>query len=231
MKENPHKEHRLRVKARFRNQGLEGFEPHQVVELLLFFGIPQGDTNTIAHELIKTFGSYNRLLDADYNELLKINGIGEHTATLIKLMSPLFRYYSMNADIKQVSFDSPDNVGDYLVNCFAGYTEEVVMMVSLDGMCRVLSIDDLGKGDVGSAVISSRKLIEAAIRTNASAVILCHNHPGGIALPSAEDLAATMRLAKSLKDIHVSLVDHFILAGNDYISLYQSENYKYIFKV
>ena len=231
MSDNPHKMHRIRQKARFRKHGLEVFDPHQVLEMLLFFGIPQGDINPLAHELIKTFGSLNRVLDADYRELIKVKGIGEHAATLITLMSPLFRYYSMNADISELTFNTPDHVGDYLVGCYAGYTEEVISLVSLDGMCRVLSIDIIGKGDVGSATISQRHLIETVIRTNANAVILCHNHPGGIALPSAEDLAATMRIAKSLKELHISLVDHFILAGNDYISLYQSENYKHIFKV
>ena len=231
MSENPHKNHRARLKARFLSSGLSGFEPHQVLEMLLFFAIPQGDTNPIAHRLIKTFGSLNKVLDADYNDLLQVQGIGEHAATLIKFMTPMFRYYNAHADLAALPFNSPENVGDYLLGCYSGYTEEVISLLSLDSNCRILSFDIIGKGDIASVTVSTRKLVETVLKTKASCVILCHNHPGGNALPSSEDLTATVRIAKTLHELNVALIDHFILCEGDYISLYQSENYKHLFKV
>ena len=231
MSDNPHKNHRSRLKKRFLNSGLDNFEPHQVLEMLLFFAIPQGDTNPTAHRLIDTFGSLNQVLDADFDDLLQVPGIGEHAATLIKFMTPAFRYYSEHADLAAMPFNSPDNVGDYLLGCYSGYTEEVISLLSLDSNCRILSYDIIGKGDVRTVSISTRKLVETVLSTKASCAVLCHNHPGGNALPSSEDLAATMRVAKTLSELGITLVDHFILCEGDYISLYQTENYRHLFKV
>ena len=92
-RDNLHRHHRLRLKNRFLRSGLDDFEPHNVLELLLFFAVPQGDTNELAHVLLNKFGSISDVFAAPYSELIKIKGVGDHTATMLKLMPELFKVY------------------------------------------------------------------------------------------------------------------------------------------
>ena len=84
-----HSQHRKRMKERFLLEGLEHFEPHNILELLLFYSVPQKDTNETAHLLIERFGSLRGVLDAPFEELCRVPGIKEHSATLIKLIPAL----------------------------------------------------------------------------------------------------------------------------------------------
>lgn len=227
---NVHEGHRRRLKARFLQSGLEGFEPHNVLELILFYCVPQKDTNELAHDLINRFGSLNQVLDAPYEELLKVKGVGENTASLLKLLLPVGRYYAKNVDTQTLTLDTPDKVGEYLLGCFTGLTEERVALLSLDDVCNPLSLDFVSEGDISSAGLRFRTLIETVLRTKASAVILCHNHPGGIALPSPEDIESTRQVRDVLRSVGVALVDHFILAQDDFVSLAQSAKYKALFR-
>ena len=90
-KENSHSGHRVRLKQRFLSEGLDAFNEHQILELLLFYTIPLKDTNEIAHDLIKTFGSLSRVFDAHPKELQKVHGISEHSSTLISMIPQLSR--------------------------------------------------------------------------------------------------------------------------------------------
>ena len=225
-----HKDHRKRLKNRFLQNGLEDFEPHNMLELLLFFGVPQKDTNELAHRLIDRFGSFNRVLDAPYEELLKVDGVGENVATLIKLITPLFRYYHKNIDIKDEPLDTPSRVGGYLTQCYAGFTEEVVSVLALDSLCHIISFDIIGKGDISSAGIRYRSILEIVMRTNAPSVVICHNHPGGLAIPSRQDIIATEKIRDLLGTINVALVDHIVIAGDDFVSLAESREFCYLFR-
>ena len=91
-----HKDHRKRVKKRFREEGLDHFDQVHALELLLFYGIPQGDTNPLAHQLIDHFGSLAGVLDAPVEELERIPGVGEHVSTLLSLVRGMTRYYLVN---------------------------------------------------------------------------------------------------------------------------------------
>lgn len=229
MGEHLHKDHRQRLKKRFLQDGLDKFEPHNVLELLLFFGIPQKDTNDIAHELIQRFGSFNRVFDAPFDELVKVKGVGENVATLIKLMTPLSRYYAQHADVSKDTFNTPTKIGEYLSACYNGFTEEIVSVLSLDSLCHILSFDIVGRGDISSAGIRFRTIVETVMRTNASTAIICHNHPGGLALPSNQDLTATTYIKDLLSKISVGLVDHIIIGEDDFVSLAESKQYHYLF--
>lgn len=230
MYDHPHEGHRSRLKRRFLQNGLESFEPHNVLELILFYGVPQKDTNELAHRLIDHFGSLNRVLTAPYEELLKVKGVGENTACLLNLLLPISRYYAKNVDAEQNVLDTPDKVGEFLLGCYAGITEERVALMSLDDVCNMLSIDFVSDGDISSVGLRFRTLIETVLRTKASAVILCHNHPGGNALPSPEDIQSTIQVRDILRSVGVTLVDHFILAQDDFVSLAQSAKYKQLFR-
>ena len=223
MAENLHAGHREKMKKRFLKHGLDSFEPHNVLELLLFYAIPRKDTNVIAHRLIKRFGSISAVMDAPIEELQKVEGVGENAATLIKLIPQLSRLYLEGLNKSNKLLDSADKIGDYLLPKFVGMTVEGVYLLCLDNRGHLLYEGAISSGGtVNASSVTLRTIVEAAIRCQATAVVIAHNHPKGFAIQSEADLAATHEIAKHLKAIGVELKDHIIVAANDYVSLAQS---------
>jgi len=222
MADSIHKNHRKRVKERFLQEGLDHFSDVQALELLLFYSIPQGDTNPLAHELLKRFGSLAQVLEASPEELQKVSGIGEHSALLLHLINEMSRYYLVNRTSQITILSTVESCARYIVPYFYGRRNETVFLLCLDAKCKVLCCREVGEGSVNSAGISIRRIVEAALSVNATSVVLAHNHPSGVALPSDEDLATTRRLAEALKSVEVHLVDHIVVADDDYISMVQS---------
>ncbi|HNW04692.1 MAG TPA: DNA repair protein RadC [Oscillospiraceae bacterium] len=214
-----HDGHRQRLRSRYCSEGLDGFEPHQVLELLLFYSNPRADTNPIAHRLLDQFGSLDAVLDAPVEELIQVKGVGENTAILLNLIPQAARRYleSKNATDSLVSGIS--DVGKYLLPRFVGRKNELLLLVSIDNKGRILSCDRLAEGDIGRVNVTKRAVIETVIRTKATRAVLAHNHPQGYAVPSQEDIDLTVQLRKSLKEVGVDLIDHIIVANDDYVSM------------
>lgn len=220
--ESIHKGHRERLKQRFLEEGLDNFTDIQVLELLLFYAIPVKDTNPIAHSLLDHFGSLAQVLEADVEELKKVSGIKEHAATLLALVTDLCRYYQVNCAQQTEVLTTLDACGRYLVPRFFGRTRETVFLLCLDAKCKVLCCREMGEGSVNTASISVRKVVETALAANATTVVLAHNHPSGIAVPSEEDIQTTQRIAAALSAVEVYLADHIVVADGDYVSMAQS---------
>lgn len=217
-----HEGHRERIRASFRESGLEGFAPHEVIELLLCYSIPQRDVNELAHRLINAFGGVSGLMDARYEDLLKVPGVGEYTATLIKLIPALSRRYLTDRADFTGAIRSSSEAGEYLLARFFGLTEETVYLVCLDARNKVLGCDIIDVGGMDSARADIRGIMSAALKYNTSFAILAHNHVGGIALPSEQDTRATRTVADALATIGVELFDHIIVANDDFVSLRES---------
>lgn len=217
-----HSGHRQRLKERFLKEGLDNFNELQVLELLLFYCIPRQDTNPIAHVLLDRFGSLAQVLEAPTSELMKVPGIGEATATFLPLMASLCRYYLVHRTASNVILNTIEQCGEYLLPFFCGRRNEVVYLLCLDAKCKVLSCKEVGEGSVNSASVPIRRIVEMALADNATSVILAHNHPSGMALPSGEDQLTTRRLALSLSTVDIELVDHLVIADDDFVSLRQS---------
>ena len=217
-----HKGHRQRLKTRFREEGLDNFTDTQVLELLLFYGIPQKDTNPIAHELIAHFGSLSQVLEAPVEELMKVPGIKENAAVLLKLVTEMGRYYLVSRNQQFTILPTLEACAQYIAPRFFGRRVETVYVLCMDAKCKVLCCKELGEGSVNSAGISIRKIVELALGVNATSVVLAHNHPSGVAFPSDEDIQTTRRLAAALQTVDIYLADHIIVAEDDYVSLVQS---------
>lgn len=199
--------------------GLDDFAPHNVLEFLLFYSIPRGDTNPIAHRLIDAFGSLSGVFDATPEELMKVSGVGESTAILISMIPQMARkYLEDKADAVNVVGGCGD-IGAYLLPKFIGRTNEALMMVSIDNKNKVISCSVVAEGTVDSAKVSRRKVMEEAMKVKATRVILAHNHPRGVAVPSAEDVAMTREIGRLFAQVGIELVDHIIIADDDYVSM------------
>lgn len=199
--------------------GLDDFAPHNVLEFLLFYSIPRGDTNPIAHRLIDAFGSLSGVFDATPEELMKVSGVGESTAILISMIPQMARkYLEDKADAVNVVGGCGD-IGAYLLPKFVGRTNEALMMVSIDNKNKVISCSVVAEGTVDSAKVSRCKVMEEAMKVKATRVILAHNHPRGVAVPSAEDVAMTREIGRLFAQVGIELVDHIIIADDDYVSM------------
>ncbi|MDR0906167.1 MAG: DNA repair protein RadC [Oscillospiraceae bacterium] len=225
--DNIHSGHRERLKSRFRDHGLENFDDHNVLELLLFFSKPRGDTNPTAHELIKRFGSLADVFDAPLAELAKTPGVGDATALLIKLVPQVSRRYLISRTAPDKILDSSKKAGDYLLPYFFGERDECVYLVCLDAKCKVLSTRLIFRGSVNSAAVNVRKLVEAALSFNATSVILAHNHTSGIAIPSDDDKVTTRRIFDALAAVDITLADHIVAADDDYVSFADNGFFRY----
>ena len=207
-----HDGHRERVRRRFLEGGLSGFADHEILELLLCYAIPQGDVNPLAHALMDRFGSLSGVLSAPVELLTQVKGVGERTAVLLRL-----------ADMeREVILNTRENVGAYLLELFSQERNEAVYQICLDGKGKLLACRRLGEGSASAVNLDMRKVVENAILHSASSVILAHNHPSGIALPSSDDQAATEQVRVALGAIGVRLEDHIIVADGDFVSFSES---------
>lgn len=220
-----HKGHRDRLRQRFCQEGLDNFNEIQVLELLLCYCIPRRDTNILAHHLIERFGSLYQVLEAPVEELEKVDGIGHNTAVFLQLMTSLKRYYEVNRTRKDTILTSTAECGRFLAPRFDGRRNEMVYLLCLDAKCKVIACEMLGEGSVNSAGVPIRRIVETALRFNASTVVLAHNHPSGLALPSSDDIHTTHRVAAALDAVEIVLADHIIVADDDFVSLVQSGYY------
>lgn len=223
---NLHGGHRERLRKRYQTQGLDGFEDHNVLELLLCHAIPRKDVNGLAHQLIRRFGSLSAVFDAEPEELMSVDGVGERAASLIKLVIDLNRRYLIDKGqrSKGITLNETKEAGEFFLPYFYGVKEERVYVAFLDDAFRLIACRKLFEGGINYAPMSIRKLVEAAISLRATNLVIAHNHPAGQALPSVEDRDTTAALAQALQAVELRLLDHIIVAGEEYISM---EEYGY----
>ena len=217
-----HDGHREKMRRRFLETGLEGFADHEALELLLYYAIPRRDTNPVAHALMDRYDTLTGVLNAPVEDLQKVEGIGESAAILIALVSQLSRKARLADAAQERILNSSERAGTYLLERFSGESREMVYLLCLDRKGKLLACKHLAEGDVASAGLNIRKVVETALLTSASAAILAHNHPSGVALPSAPDEVATRQVREALRTIGVELVDHIIVADRDFVSMADS---------
>ena len=221
-----HDGHRQRLKERFRREGLDNFDELYVLELLLFYCVPRSDTNPLAHKLLNSFGSLTAVLEASPEELEKINGIGKNVSTFLSLITQVGRYYQVKRSDPGDILQTIEQCGQYLVPYFYGRDNETVFMLCLDAKCKVICCKKVGEGSVNSANVPVRRVVEIALGANATTVVLAHNHPRGLAIPSADDIQTTLRIATALEAVDIFLADHIVVSRDDYVSIVQSGYYK-----
>ena len=217
-----HDGHRQRKRSQFLENGLDAFQEHEVLELLLYYAIPRKDTNPIAHALLKKFGSLDAVFAAPVEELMRVEGVGENAAALIRLIQPLYRRIRISATEEETILNSVEKAGEFFVGRFAGERTESMYQACLDAKGKLLNVQRLSAGDVNFVHADIRSIVQNALLCRASAVILAHNHPSGVALPSDADNAVTLQVHRVLQSVGVTLFDHIIVADDDFVSLRQN---------
>lgn len=224
-KKSIHAGHRERLRERLRKEGLESFSEHEVLELLLTYAIPQRDVNPLAHELIARFGSLSNVLNADEEELLRVSGVGKNAALLLSMMPQLMRYYQLNALGDKPTIINLSDAKAYCAPLFLGAVQEHLYMVCMDQSGRVQHLSLMHSGTADEVAVYPQLIAKTALRYNAFAVLLAHNHPSGMLYPSQADLDSTCAVVSALAAIGVRLVDHLIFAGGESYSMIRSSIY------
>ena len=214
-----HEGHRERMRKQLKTSGMDSLSDVQVLEMLLYYAAPRGDTNPAAHALLKRFGTLDGVFSAPETELRKIDGVGEVAAQLLLLVPQVARRCLMSRSTQIQVLDTTSKCGQYLLPFFHGEREEVVYLLCLDAKCKALDCVLIHRGGVNVASIAARKVVKAALDANATSVVLAHNHPSGLALPSQEDKQTTMVLKAALDAVGVVLADHIIVADDDFVSM------------
>ena len=216
-----HDGHRQRAKDRYRQLGADALADHELLELALFYAIPRQDTNETAHRLLKRFRSLQGVLQATPEELEKEEGVGRSAALLLCLIGDISRRARITS-LPEKILNSPDRTGAYFMELLTGQKRELLYQVCLDGKGKVLSCKCLSQGSADMTSLSIRQVVENALYAGASTIILAHNHPSGVALPSPADMEATTQVRDALKRLDIRLIDHIIVADGDYVSMASS---------
>ena len=221
-----HEKHRQRMKQSFRIAGLQGFQPHNIIEMMLFYSLPRCNTNETAHRLLNEFGSISGVLDAPIEALTNIHGVGIESATFIKFLPELFRAYEESKFSERPVIESSEVAKKYLSSYFKIATSEKLVILYLDSRLRVIKDAEISQGDENMVYMDLNNIVKSALLLNAKGVIIAHNHVTGFATPSAEDKETTERLAKMLMPVGIHLCEHIIFAGKDVFYFSKSKHIK-----
>ncbi len=213
-----HDGHRDRMRARIINEGIEGMQPHEVLEYLLYAAIPRKDTNELAHELITKYGSLAGVFSADRSDLLSMKGMTENAALFLTSLPAVYKRYAADLGGQKQKVITRGDVISLLRPKFLGDRTESFYLLCLDAQNNVLSIVRVTGGIPAEVAVDVRKVVEIALQNKAVSVVLAHNHPSGVTEPSHEDIELTRAITAALELIKVKLIDHFIFGNNGYYS-------------
>lgn len=221
-KKNVHKDHRSRMRNKFSKKKFDGWEEHEILEMLLFYAIPRVNTNPIAHRLIDTFGCLSNVLDASVEDLQNVEGVGQSAAVYLKALGEVPGVYRRSKWVdNRKNLSSVANMSNFCIDYLDNELEEVFAVITLDSQYNLKNKEIISRGLVNFVPVSIRKIAEIALRTNASYVVLCHNHPSGLPTPSREDIELTKDVISALSPLNVELIDHVVVGGGTYYSLAQ----------
>jgi DNA repair protein RadC len=213
-----HKEHRVRLRKKYRTSGIDAFHDYEALELLLCYAIPRGDVKPPAKALLKTFGSIKGVIDADMSDLEKVRGIGPSSAVALKLLKDLCALYLKQQAMEKPQITCTSELVNYCKTALGGLKDEQFRVIYLDAQNRIIDDESIQEGIVNQAVVYPRKVLENALKQKASAIILLHNHPSGNIRPSDADIRLTRTIQETARVLDILVHDHIIIGENRFFS-------------
>ncbi|MFC1989470.1 DNA repair protein RadC [Chloroflexota bacterium] len=210
--------HRKRLREKFIKSGLKGFHDYEIIELLLSLGTLRRDCKQQAKQAIEKFKTLSGVLEAPFEELQQIKGIGPHSAFGIRLIQEVAKEFLKEKIIDKPICKSAQEVFDYLYHSMRDLRKEVFKVIFLNSQNQIIDTEDLFKGTITSAAISPREAIESAIKNSAVSLIFVHNHPSGSPEPSKSDKELTKDLVYAGSIMRIRVLDHIIIGDNRYFS-------------
>lgn len=211
------KGHRERLRQRFSSTGLDSFQDHEVLELILTYAIPRKDVKPLAKALLREFGSLSAVFEASTEMLQNVPGVGQKAALLLNLIFQLFSRYERDRRSKRRTIKNLKEAIEFL-KPYVDKPYENLWTVALNSKNEVLAIEMIQKGSVNRISVIPRMVVEVAIRYKATALILSHNHPSGNCRPSEQDIKITDIMKSILSYLDIALLDHIIISKACYYS-------------
>ena len=218
---NIHEDHRQRMRRRYQIEGPDGFSSHELLEMLLYYAVPRGDTNGTAHALLEQNDNLWGVLNAEPEVLELTEGVGEKTAMMLSLMGSVLRRSAIETRPQPPRFDTLAKVREYIEPYYMGLGKERVYALMFDNRMRLIDFYHVCDGTVNEAHPIARDISRRALIKNASGVIVTHNHPDGFAIATAQDRDFTSRLEQALAINSTILLEHLLFGGGNCIPLLQ----------
>lgn len=218
---NLHEGHRDRMRQKYIENGSRAFTDHELIEMLLYYAVPRKDTNELSHRLIKRFGSYSAIFNADINDLCEA-GLSKNAAVFLNLVRDSGERYFTSTETKQ-RFLTVGDAAEFITKLLYSKKQEVLYIFLLNMKMELLGYEELSSGGISSVGLDSRTLLKTVLSYNAAYAILAHNHPTGTAAPSHADIKLTQTIIDLLKTIDVKLCDHIITSKNSFYSFNQAQ--------
>ena len=215
-----HLGHRQRLRERFLKSGLHAFADYEVVELLLTLAIPRSDVKQPAKALIARFGNLRAILDAPIEELRAVPGIGNVAPVALQIVKGAATLYLQQSSEGRDSLADPERLASFWRMRIGALPNEVFEVGYLDSSYRLLreGVETLEEGTVDRAAVYPRRVIEAALKRGAFALVLAHNHPNGAVSPTEHDKVLTRAIVLAAETVNVRVVDHLIVSAQESFS-------------
>lgn len=193
---------------------------YEVIELILTLAIPRGDLKPTAKTLLKEFGNLRGILDASPDDLKQVEGIGEATIVAFRVIREVAALYLQQPAEQRDSLANPESLSAYWRIKIGSLPNEVFHVGYLDSGYRLLrdGVETLEEGTVDRAAVYPRRVIEAALRRGAAALVFAHNHPNGDVTPSEQDKVLTRALVLAATTVQIKVLDHLIVSPDKVFS-------------
>ena len=212
------KDHRIRLRQRFREGGAAAMPDYELLELVLFRALPRQDVKPLAHQLLKQFGDFARVVSARPERLAQVKGVGEALITDLKVLEAAAQRMARARVMQRQVISSWDALLDYCHTAMAHRSTEHFRVLFLDRKNCLIADEEQARGTVDHVPVYPREVAKRALDLNASALILVHNHPSGDPTPSASDIDMTERINQALTPLGITLHDHLIIGSNAELS-------------
>ncbi len=208
-----------RPRERLAALGAQALTPAELIAILLRVGVRGENAVQLGERLLQTYGGLLGLHQAPLEELTNQRGVGAAKATQIKAAIELGRRLTVEVPDQRPIINCPDDAADQVRYEMSALEEEHLRVMLLDTRNHVLAVVEIYHGSVNTSQVRVGEVFKAAIRRNATAVILVHNHPSGDPTPSPDDLAVTRACIEAGKLMDIAVLDHLIIGRTRYVSM------------